>query len=96
MPPGRYGGGPRALFEAMAAGLCPIASENSAAPELIEDGISGFLVPAGDIASLKERISWCAEHPEAVRRMAVAAGQAVRMALDPDRFVEAFRAEFPA
>lgn len=38
-------GMPNALMEAMAAGLPCIATEVSAAPELIEDGVHGLLVP---------------------------------------------------
>jgi glycosyltransferase involved in cell wall biosynthesis len=43
---------PHVILEAMAAGLAIIATPVGAVPEMIEDGISGVLVPAGDVQSL--------------------------------------------
>jgi colanic acid/amylovoran biosynthesis glycosyltransferase len=49
-------GVPVVLMEAMAAGVPAIATQIAGIGELIEDGISGFLVPPGDPSSLASRI----------------------------------------
>ena len=49
-------GVPVVLMEAMASGVPVVATQIAGVPELVEDGISGFLVPPGDAQSLAERI----------------------------------------
>jgi glycosyltransferase involved in cell wall biosynthesis len=46
-----------AVVEAMAAGLIVIATNRGALPELVDSGVNGYLVPAGDAAALAERIT---------------------------------------
>jgi colanic acid/amylovoran biosynthesis glycosyltransferase len=50
-------GVPVVLMEAMAAGVPVIATQIAGISELVEDGVSGFLVPPGDTVSLGDRIS---------------------------------------
>lgn len=87
-------GGPRALFDAMAAGLCPIATANCAAPELILEGETGFLVPVGDVNALETRLHWCLDHRDELRRIGAHAREAVRRHLDPEVFQRSFCAAF--
>jgi len=56
-------GGPRALLEAMAAGCLPIATRNSIGPDVIENGVSGYLVDAGDVQALAELMRQCLHMP---------------------------------
>lgn len=49
-------GVPVVLMEAMAAGVPVIATHIAGIPELIEDGVSGFLTPPGDSAMLARKI----------------------------------------
>ncbi len=51
------------LKEAMAMGMPVIGTLHGGIPELIEDGISGFLVPERDVDALAEKLSWLIEHP---------------------------------
>ena len=52
------------LKEAMAMGLPVISTFHGGIPELIEDGISGFLVPERDANAIAEKLSYLVEHPE--------------------------------
>jgi colanic acid/amylovoran biosynthesis glycosyltransferase len=54
---------PNALKEAMASGL-PVISTQSAGAELIEHGVSGFLVPEKDSLSLSHKIAHFIRKPE--------------------------------
>lgn len=48
-------GAPVTLFEAMAAGCAIVATPVGAVPEVLEDSVSGFIVPPGDAAALAAR-----------------------------------------
>lgn len=61
---GNEEGIPNAIKEAMAMGLISIATWHAGTPELIDDGISGFLVPEKNIYKLKKAIEYVIEHPE--------------------------------
>lgn len=61
---GNEEGIPNALKEAMAMGLIAVGTWHAGTPELIEDKISGFLVPEGDSTQLAKTIEYIIEHPE--------------------------------
>lgn len=56
-------------LEAMSLGRAVIASSGSGFEEIIEDGISGYLVQPGNPASLEAKILWCLEHEEDIERV---------------------------
>jgi glycosyltransferase involved in cell wall biosynthesis len=68
-------GVPVVLMEAMAAGVPVVATRIAGVPELVEDGISGFLVPPGNCEALAERISALLDDP-ALRQRFGRAGRA--------------------
>ena len=47
---------PLALLEAMAHGLCPVVTPVGAIPEVVCDGVSGLIVPAGDSRALADAL----------------------------------------
>ncbi len=55
---------PNVLKEAMSMGLPVIGTLHSGIPELIEDGVSGFLVPERDVDALAEKLGYLISHPE--------------------------------
>ena len=56
-------------MEAFAIGLPAISTSHSGIPELVQDGISGFLVPERDVAALKEKLVLLILKPELRRQM---------------------------
>lgn len=52
------------LKEAMAMGLPVISTYHGGIPELVEDKISGFLVPERNSDALAEKLGYLIEHPE--------------------------------
>jgi glycosyltransferase involved in cell wall biosynthesis len=71
-------------LEAMAFGLPVVASKAGGLPEVVEDGVTGVLVPSGDAHALAEAIRDLLQNPERRRRM----GQAGR-----DRVLAQFTAD---
>lgn len=67
--PSRCEGLPRVLIEGMAAGLPLVGSDVAGIPYLIHDGENGYVVPAGDINALQERLRTLLGNPDLRRRM---------------------------
>jgi len=55
---------PVSLMEAMATGLPVVSTAHGGIPELVEDGVSGFLTPERDEEALARRIVDLVDHPE--------------------------------
>jgi colanic acid/amylovoran biosynthesis glycosyltransferase len=74
---------PVVIMESLALGRPVIASCVAGVPELVRDGHTGWLVPAGDTASLAKAISACLKAtPAQLAPMAAAGVVAVRQAHD--------------
>lgn len=63
---------PVAFMETMAMGLPIISTYHSGIPELIKNGVSGFLVPERDVDALAEKLNYLVEHPEVWQKMGIA------------------------
>ena len=75
-------GVPVMLMEAMAAGLPVIATRVAGTGELVEDGVSGRLVPPGDSETLAQAIDALATDPDLRCRMGEAGRARVRSDFD--------------
>jgi colanic acid/amylovoran biosynthesis glycosyltransferase len=62
-PDGDSEGIPNVLKEAMATGLPIVSTYHAGIPELVEDGVSGYLVPERDIIRLADRLSQLLDQP---------------------------------
>jgi glycosyltransferase involved in cell wall biosynthesis len=60
--PTRFDYSPYAVIEAMSAGVPVISTRVGAIPEMIEDGVGGFLIEAGREAPLVDRVSWALDN----------------------------------
>lgn len=54
----------RNIIEAMASGLPVITTRNCAGPDLIEDGVTGFIIPIRDVDAICEKLAWVYDHPQ--------------------------------
>jgi len=68
----------RVLIEAMAAKKPVVASEVGGIPEIVEDGVSGFLVPTNDASSLAEKIILILNNQVMARQMGTAGHKRVK------------------
>ncbi|WP_457097808.1 glycosyltransferase [Lysobacter sp. P5_B9] len=62
-PNGQSDGIPNVLMESMATGLPVISTRISGIPELVEDGVSGRLVAAGDVGALANAVQALLDAP---------------------------------
>jgi glycosyltransferase involved in cell wall biosynthesis len=76
---------PLVLFEAGAAGLPSVATDVAAVSEIVVEGETGFLVDAGDVQGLIERLRTLVVDPELRRRMGRVARQHVERHYDASR-----------
>ena len=65
------------LLEGMACSTPAICTNVTSLPEVVEEGVTGFIVPPNDPAALGERIRWLREHPAEAARMGLAARERV-------------------
>jgi colanic acid/amylovoran biosynthesis glycosyltransferase len=66
---------PVVLMEAMACGMPIVSTMHSGIPELVEHGVSGFLVAERDVDALAEKLSYLIQNPETWEKIG-AAGRA--------------------
>src|SRR5205823_12539349 len=65
------------LLEGMACGAPAICTNVASMPEIVNDGVTGFIVPPNDPAALGEKIRWLRDHPREAQAMGDAAWKAV-------------------
>ena len=62
LPSEWYENCPMSVLESYAYGKPVIGADIGGIPELIVDGVDGFLVPSGEEETLRERLLWMSEH----------------------------------
>jgi len=76
---------PNALLEAMAAGRCVVATRVGGVPEIVEHGVHGILVEAGDAAGLASAVVELLRAPEHRRLLGEKARERVQAAFTLER-----------
>ena len=76
---------PNTLKEAMATGLPVISTVHAGIPELVEDGVSGFLVPERNVNALADRLERLLDHPETWAAMGRAGRRQIEAEFDIER-----------
>jgi D-inositol-3-phosphate glycosyltransferase len=66
------------VLDAQAAGVPVVATAVGGVPEMIEDGVNGWLVPGRDPIALATAVEEALARPEEARRRAAAARESVR------------------
>ncbi len=87
---------PNVLVEAMAAGLPVVSTDISGIPELIEHGVSGWLVPQKDAPALADAIAQLLAAPALRQRLGQAARAKVCQLFDAEANVQALHELFLA
>ncbi len=62
-------GMPNVVLEAFGAGVPVVGTSVGGTPEIIEDGVSGFIVPPGDAETMADRILAALENPDELPEM---------------------------
>ncbi len=78
------------LIESMAAGLVPVTFSTGIVPELIEDGVNGFIVHT--LAEMHERVAMLLADPAKAQVMGQEAQQAVREKFNMDTMLDGYEA----
>ncbi len=80
-------GTPVVVIEALAAGCPVVATSVGGVPDVIRGGVDGFLVPAGDVEALAERLARLARDPELRATMGEAGRESVPARYAVERLV---------
>jgi len=84
----------RVVVEAMATGTPVIGSHVDGIPEIVQEGLTGFLVPPGDEEALAERLRWVLKHPQEAKAMGHRAREFARSFFSPEAYLAGYRRLF--
>lgn len=84
------------LIEAQAAGVAVVAFASGGVPEVVVDGETGLLVPAGDTAALATAVIALLDDPNRRQALGRAGARRIRAAFGIDRMVQAYVARYEA
>ena len=85
---------PRVLIESLAAGTPVIASNVGGIPDVVDDGVDGFLFEKGKIEELAEKIKFFLEDKNRSYSFGERGRQKVLKLFSPEKYVEGYRKIF--
>jgi glycosyltransferase involved in cell wall biosynthesis len=74
----------RCVVEAMCMGIPPVVTDTGGSHEIVEDGVSGFVVPGGNAAALAERVVRVLNDSDLARRFGKEARRAAERELSSE------------
>jgi glycosyltransferase involved in cell wall biosynthesis len=87
--PSRYAEGvPRILLEAAASSIAIVASDRPGCREIVEDNVTGLLIPPGDIAALTEALRKLIVDPVRRAELGAAARRKAQLEFEESRIIE--------
>lgn len=84
LPSEWYENCPMSVLESLASGRPVIGSDIGGIPELIEDGVDGYLVPSGNAEALREKLLWMASHKTRAVEMGHAGRKKIEKKFSPE------------
>ncbi len=75
LPSVKREGLPKTVIEAMVHETTPVVTTAGGSPELVENGVTGFVVPVDNPEAIADKIQWLYEHPQSCKEM----GQKARL-----------------
>lgn len=87
-------GTPVVAFEALGAGRPVVATAAGGTAAVVLDGVSGFLVPVGDVAGLSDRVVRLARDPDLRTRLGAAGSEDVRLRYATGRMADELEAVY--
>ena len=78
---------PMAIIEAMEAGLAIVATRVGGIPEMIEHGVNGLLIEAGNVGALRDSLQRLADDPQMRAELGMAARRTYAARYSPDAVV---------
>src|SRR5258708_5087660 len=81
----------KSILESYAWGRPVVASDLGSRREMVEQGVTGLLYPAGDIEELAEAIEYLFNHSTLTSRMGVESRRRLHHQHDPDRHLDALQ-----
>src|SRR5262245_13496829 len=94
LTPSLTDGLPLSLLDSLARGRPVVASRVGGIPDVIEDGVSGRLVPVGDSVALAEALGDFHRRPDAARRLGLTGAERMHAHYTWERVIEAFEAVY--
>lgn len=85
---------PRSVPQALLSGVPVVVYDVDGAAEACTDGETGRLVPAGDLAALREAVAWMMDNPGPRRQMGERGREACRHRFDARTMVEALESVY--
>jgi glycosyltransferase involved in cell wall biosynthesis len=87
---------PTVLIEAMALGLPVVGADGGGVREIVEDGVTGLVVPPGDVEAMSQAMVEILSHPNEARDMGAAGRERASRLFDIDRQSRSLEREFLA
>ncbi|MCI0145634.1 glycosyltransferase [Paraburkholderia sediminicola] len=94
--PSRHDGRPNAVMEALASGMAVVASRVGALPEMVEDGVVGYLCEPGDYAAFANRVNELVVNPRMLGEFKRKARSYAEQRFDMNVMLNAYAGAFDA